>query len=315
VIAFPLEVGGVTAIRPSQRGTPARPGNPVGMTQARTTVVIATRDRRDELVRTLTETGQDVPTIVVDNGSSDATPAFVRQRFPEVTVLSLGRNHGSSARNLGVQAATTPYVAFSDDDSWWAPGALSRAEQIFDDHPRLGLIAGRTLVGPQDRPDPMNLELATSPLGRAPDLPGPMVLGFLCCAAIVRRAAFLEAGGISPVLFFIGEEKLLAWDLAASGWASCYVDELVAHHHPSSTRDGTHARRVLELRNDLLTTWLRQPARQGFSAFGTLARQGIRDRGARDAVLGAVRRLPSALRARRPLPAEVRRQISVLEAR
>jgi hypothetical protein len=33
-------------------------------------------------------------------------------------------------RTLGVRAATTPYVAFSDDDSWWEPGALQSAADL-----------------------------------------------------------------------------------------------------------------------------------------------------------------------------------------
>ncbi|MDO0931403.1 hypothetical protein QQY66_06815 [Streptomyces sp. DG2A-72] len=34
--------------------------------------------------------------------------------------------------------ADTPYVAFSDDDSWWTPGALRQAADLLDVHPRLG---------------------------------------------------------------------------------------------------------------------------------------------------------------------------------
>jgi GT2 family glycosyltransferase len=286
------------------------------MVSTRTTVVIATHNRRDDLVRTLMKLEKhlpDVPVIVVDNGSRDGTAGLVRDRFPSVSVLELERNLGASARNLGVRLARTPYVAFSDDDSWWAEGALERAEALFGRHPRLGLIAARTLVGAAQEPDPMNRRLANSPLTSAPDLPGPVVLGFLCCAAVVRREAYLDAGGIDPVLFFIGEEKLLAWDLAAKGWACCYVEEVVAAHHPSVHRGNDRERRVLELRNDLLSVWLRRPARLGWRAFGVLAWRGARDAVARRAVVGALRLLPAALRARRRLPNAVQRQVDLLE--
>ena len=49
-----------------------------------------------------------------------------------------------------------------------------------------------------------------SPLEREADLPGPSVLGFLACGTIVRREAYLQAGGFDPLLFFFGEEELLA---------------------------------------------------------------------------------------------------------
>jgi hypothetical protein len=48
--------------------------------------------------------------------------------------------------------------------------------------------------------------------GAAPDLPGPSVLGFLACSAIVRRSAFLDVGGFDDILFFVGEES------RASSW-------------------------------------------------------------------------------------------------
>ena len=38
-----------------------------------------------------------------------------------------------------------------------------------------------------------------------PDLPGPRILGFVAYAAVVRRDAFLAAGGFDRVVFFAGE--------------------------------------------------------------------------------------------------------------
>ncbi len=123
--------------------------------RARVTVVIATRDRRPELLRTLGrlhELPDRPPVIVVDNASADGSAAAVRDRYPAVTVRMLPRNAGAAARNTGVALAATPYVAFSDDDSWWEPGALSRAAAALDADPGLGLVAARTLVGPSPRP-------------------------------------------------------------------------------------------------------------------------------------------------------------------
>jgi hypothetical protein len=49
---------------------------------------------------------------------------------------------------------------------------------VLEEHPRLGLVAGTTLVGERAHSDPLNAVLAASPLTRGA-LPGPRVLGFL----------------------------------------------------------------------------------------------------------------------------------------
>lgn len=136
-------------------------------TVAKTTVVIATRNRAPELARTLTELCALRPRpaiVVLDNASVDNT-VDEAEAFPDVKVIRLPRNPGAAARNLDVAIARTPYVAFSDDDSWWAGDALPEAERVLDSYPRLGLVAGRTLVGSDHRDDPVNELMATSPLG------------------------------------------------------------------------------------------------------------------------------------------------------
>lgn len=110
-------------------------------------------------------------------------------------------------------AARSLYVAFCDDDSWWAPGSLQLAEVALDAHPQLALVSARTLVGPRQVPDPLTASLASSPLPRSPDAPGPSVFGFLACSAVLRRRAFCEVGGFNRILFFMGEEQVLCYDL------------------------------------------------------------------------------------------------------
>ena len=271
------------------------------------TTVVATRDRWPDLQQTLPR--HEGPVVLVDNGSRDDSAALVRRHFPQVEVIALERNRGAVARNIGVRAAATPYVAFADDDSWWAPGALDRATALLDAHPRLALVAARVLVGDQERLDPVCAQMARSPLPRPVDLPGPAVLGFVACGAVVRRSAFLDAGGFDPVVRFFGEEERLALDLAAEGWGLAYVDSVVAHHHPSSNRPASTSRRALGVRNELLTAVMRRPWPVVIDLIRRSARRG------RPGLLGlarAVPRLPRALLARRPIPRDLEAQRQLL---
>lgn len=263
------------------------------------TIVVMTRDRWPDLQKTLPR--HRVPVILVDNGSTDGTPALVRRHHPAVDVVELDTNHGSSARNVGVERARTPYVAFADDDSWWAAGALSRAAATFDAHPRLAVLAARMLVGEDETPDPICALMANSPLGQDADLPGPSVLGFLACAAVVRRDAYLAAEGFDDVVFFMGEEERLALDLAAMGWGLAYVENVVAHHHPSPDRDPV-ARAVRAARNELLTAVMRRPWPVVIRTVTAAACTGARGR---SALRQALPVLPRALARRRRLPRHV----------
>jgi GT2 family glycosyltransferase len=269
-------------------------------TRADVAVVVVSRNRRDDLLASLPR--HEAPVVLVDNASTDGTVAAVRAAHPEVTVLTLDRNVGARARTVGVEEAGTPFVAFADDDSWWAPGDLDRAVAIMRAHPRLGLLNARILVGPEERLDPVCAEMAGSPLGTEPDLPGPSLLGFVACAALVRTEAFAAVGGFDPVVRFPGEEERVALDLAAAGWGLAYVDEVTVHHHPSPRREDPQRRQAALWRSRLLTALMRLPA-------GDVARvlaEAVRSGRGRAGLWRALPDVPAALRRRRPIPAHVR---------
>ncbi len=276
-------------------------------------MVIATRNRCTELVRTLSQLSalpERPHLVVVDNASSDGTAVAVRSGFPGAELVALRRNRGAWARNVGVARCRTAYVALSDDDSWWEPGALTIAVTVLDACPQAGLLAARVLVGAAGWPDPANTAMSASPLSRS-RLPGPRILGFLGCAAVFRREAFLAAGGFSRLLFHGGEEQLLAYDLAAAGWPACYVPEIVARHHPSPVRDD--AVRACQLsRNRVLVAWMRRPIRHAAAETAHLAALARRDPVAARALTGALARLPVALLQRRALPADLEAAVRLL---
>jgi GT2 family glycosyltransferase len=279
------------------------------------TVVVMSRDRRERALSTLerlTSSSGAAEVVFVDNASSDGTTAAVHETFPAVRLIGLDHNRGAVARTIGVRAARTAYVAFSDDDSWWADGSLATAQALFDAHPSLALVMAKVLVGRGEEVDPACRTMAAGRLGHPPGMPQPRVLGFVACGAVVRREAFLGVGGFNGLVAFPGEEDVLALDLASQGWDLVYADTVVAHHDPqeSADRDG---RRAALVRSSLVTTWLRRPAPRALSVTLKTMRQ-CGDREVRSGVIGALRRLPAALGSRRPIPPAVEQQLRLLEA-
>ncbi|SFN28144.1 Glycosyltransferase, GT2 family [Pseudonocardia ammonioxydans] len=305
------------------------------MDDSDTTVVIATRNRARELARTLDRLSAlrpRPPIVVVDDASTDGAPtdgpaptggpaptepastgstAATVEGRPGVELVRLSVRQGAAARNAGVERVRTPYVAFSDDDSWWAPQALRRAAEILHAHPDVGLLAGAVLVGPENRPDPVNAELRDSPLGGTD--PGPDVLGFLGCAAVLRVRAFHDAGGFSSLLGFGAEETLLAADLAARGWRLCHHPDVVAHHHPSPHRMPHERRLALEARNQLLIALMRRRGPRVRAELAALARRAVSHPPSRRALGSALLAAPRALARRDVLPAGLEQRFDLLE--
>ena len=213
--------------------------------ETRVTAVMITHNRRNEMLRSLDKLWslpEEVPIILVDNGSSDGSAEAVARWLPKVKIIRSEVNIGAAARNLGVEQAATPYVALCDDDTWWAPGCLLRAADLLDAYSRVAVLSARLLNGPEEVEDPICQVMRDSPLRRDEPLPGKPLLGFLAGASVVRRDAFLEAGGFDPRLFIGGEEELLTLDLAVRGWMLCYIPELIVHHYPSPRRDAPRRR-------------------------------------------------------------------------
>jgi GT2 family glycosyltransferase len=212
------------------------------------------------------------------------------------------------ARTDGVRRARTPYVAFADDDSWWEPGALERAADLLDAHPDVAVLVGRVRLAADGSEDRVSRKHRAAVLGRSPGAPGPDVLSYPAFAAVLRREAHLAVGGFSALLFFGGEEHLLALDLAAAGWRQVFVEDVVAWHDPAGPDRPSPQRWALQTRNDRLVDWLRRPLPVALAGTGGLARRAATDPGARSALAGLLRRLPAALRARRPIAPELERR-------
>jgi GT2 family glycosyltransferase len=130
-------------------------------------------------------------------------------------------------------------------------------------------------------------------------------------ACITRAEAYLAVGGYDPEFFMGGEEEALAIKLAAAGWKMRYRSDIVAQHRPSQAN--VTKLRAFGLRNALWARWIyRRPATAATASLRLLAERPKN----RDWLVGvalALRGLPWALRRRRPVDAELDRQLSRLD--
>lgn len=171
----------------------------------------------DALRSVAAQTRTDHETIVVDDGSTDATPDVVRDlRLPNVRYIRQehsGRGGLSRTYARALREARGKYVALLEGDDYWAPTLLERLLPEFDD-PRVVVAYGIAQhVDATERALPATTPAADF-LRRAPravlnnDPPGSAVRVMTLpdcgvftfpCAALIRRQALEAMGGLRSV--------------------------------------------------------------------------------------------------------------------
>jgi glycosyltransferase involved in cell wall biosynthesis len=101
-------------------------------------VIIPVRNRAQLISACLdsvhAQTLQPHAVIVVDDGSSDATPQIIEAyaaRWPALRLIRSVPRGVSHARNIGLGASRAPFVAFLDSDDVWLPEKLERQMALF----------------------------------------------------------------------------------------------------------------------------------------------------------------------------------------
>ena len=99
-------------------------------------VVIPTLNRINTLQRALdsviNQTYKPAEIIVVDNGSSDGTLKFLREKYPKITILTENKIGVSSARNKGIKKSINQWIALLDSDDAWHPRKLEIQTSMLD---------------------------------------------------------------------------------------------------------------------------------------------------------------------------------------
>lgn len=91
--------------------------------------------------------------IVVDDGSTDSTPAVIDGLGGRVRGLHQANAGPAAARNRGLEAARGDTIAFLDADDVWTEGSLARRLAVLDAAPDLAGVMGRTETFSDSRPD------------------------------------------------------------------------------------------------------------------------------------------------------------------
>ncbi len=101
----------------------------------------------------LAQTHPAAEIIVVDDGSADRTPEVLAEFGSRIRAIRQENGGLSAARNTGIKAARTEWIAFLDDDDEYAPDRLARAAESIARHPEVQAHLTNTAIVAEGSPD------------------------------------------------------------------------------------------------------------------------------------------------------------------
>lgn len=216
------------------------------------------------------QTWTDHEVLLVDNGSTDGSQDYVRQHFPEVRLVEMGRNLGfTGAGNAGYAASRGEFVCLLNNDTEADPGWLAAIVDVFERNPRVGIVASKMLLF--DQRDHFH---NAGDYYRADGIPGNRGVWqvdegqydheepvFSACggAAAYRRRMIEEIGFLDDAFFFSCEDVDLAWRAHLTGWDVRYTPAAVVYHKLKASGGSGIVGSYHDGRNFLYVIWKNYP--------------------------------------------------------
>lgn len=206
----------------------------------------------------------DYEVLLVDNGSSDDSVAFVQSRWPNVRTVQLDHNLGfAGGINEGVKAAKGQYVALINNDAKAHPDWLTQGLAAFRSID-IAMVASKILTL-----DGRTIDYAGGALSfyghgfkvgvNEPDegqynRPGDTLFAS-GCGLFMPRELFGEVGGFDDDYFAFFEDVDLGWRLWAFGYRVYYQPSSIVYHRHHGTAEALgHERERFLLERNALTT-------------------------------------------------------------
>lgn len=184
--------------------------------------------------------------IIVDNSSSDGTPAYLdefcsgRERYR--TIINLENRGFSAANNQGLAVANGDYLVVLNNDTVVTPGWIRTLVNHFKNDSSIGLIGPVTNnIGNEARIETLYEELAAMPevvrpitlrnMGQTFDI---RTLAFFC--VMFRRTVYEKVGPLDEA-FGLGffEDDDYCRRVENNGWRIVCAEDVFVHHHLSAS--------------------------------------------------------------------------------
>jgi len=182
--------------------------------------------------------------ILVDNGSTDSSVSFVRQRFPNVKIIELAENKGFAGGNAeGLKAAEGEFIALLNNDTCVDAHWLDNVIQPMLEDSKIGICASSVLFEGSTTTESAGQEITTAGVGvnrgtgKSSSAFGSSGFIFGACGAAVlyRRKMLDEIGFLDEDFFLYDEDTDLNFRAHLAGWNCAYVPTALVYHKGNAT--------------------------------------------------------------------------------
>ncbi|MEM7267640.1 MAG: glycosyltransferase family 2 protein [Pseudomonadota bacterium] len=177
------------------------------------------------------QTFQNWEAVIVDDGSSDGTAAWLRAEAridPRIHPIISENGGPSRARDKGVAYSSAPLIAFLDADDIWHDNRLTRLVETFEARPETSVLYSRVSFF---RNDPGRPRAVSGILPRPATVEDLLRANPTCTMSnvAVRKEDFLNSGGFDPMIVY-GEDREWLVRMAASGARIEGLNEILAQY-------------------------------------------------------------------------------------
>ncbi|TGU70221.1 glycosyltransferase family 2 protein [Geomonas terrae] len=189
---------------------------------------------------------KDFEVIVVDNGSSDGSVAYLEGR-PEVRLVALKENKGfADGNNAALPFARGEYLVTLNNDTKAEPDWLEKLVSVAEAHPDAGMVGCRILSYQEpERVDSLGMAVCLDGMSRGNSrgrrfaevspAAAPEILFPSACVALYRRAMIDEIGFFDGDFFAYCEDTDLGLRGRVAGWRAVLARDAVVYHKYSMT--------------------------------------------------------------------------------
>ena len=212
------------------------------------------------------QTYPDRETILVDNGSTDSSAGFAREKFPDVKIVELKENRGFTGGNLaGLEAAQGGFIALDNNDARADEKWLETLVQPMLQDSTVGICASKLIFAGQEKINSAGDGMTTAAVGfnrglgedRALFNELEFVFGGCAAAVLYRRKMLDEIGFLDDDFFLYDEDTDLNFRARLAGWKCVYVPGAVMHHVSNATAVRLSATHVYYHTRNLEFVWLK----------------------------------------------------------